>query len=372
MKLLHFAHSTSIHTIRWLSAFVTLGHEVHLATTDTAAAHPIPGVIVHNISIHGTVPTLLRPLVGAKKGREIARKVNPDIIHGHMISSCGGYAAHCGIRPLVMTAWGSDVLIAPYKSRLRRLVTRWRLAQCDLVTTNSEYMKRAVMALGVPEDHLALVLGGVKGDRLRSFRGSRRLRQLAGVPPDAFVVLSTRWFEPIYNLGTVLLAVPKILSRTEKNVYFVFLGGGSLRSRLETQARELGVQEHVRFVEKLDHEELEECYGGADAYVSVSQSDGMSMSLLEAMAAGLPVVVSDVPSNLEWVQDGWNGHIVPRGDVDAVTRAILCLSRERAACLEFGARSMRIVAEKADYLSNMRKMEGLYAALARSRRGTWN
>ena len=366
LRLFYFAPPKSLHTVRWLSAFVGLGHEVHLATTDVKAGQAIPGVIVHDMNVNGVMPGPVRFIRRWKKVRDILLAVRPQVVHGHCVSWLGGYAAYFRGYPLVMTAWGSDVLVVPARSLLQWCVTRWRLGRCNLVTVDSDDLKRAVTAFGVAADRVVLVQWGVDLGRIRSFLGSGRLRQLANVPSNAFVVLSTRSFEPIYNLDTILHAVPRVLSATQHKVCFVFIGGGSLQSHLESLAKDLGVEKHVRFFGYLAHEDLEECYAGADVYVSVAQSDSTSVSLLEAIAAGLPAVVSDVPSNLEWVRDGWNGYVVPRGDSEAIAKAIVCLIADESVRMKFGDRSAEVATEKVDYIANMRKMEGLYQALAKS------
>ena len=368
LRLFYFAPAGSIHTVRWLSAFVAMGHEVHLATTDVDAGRAIPGVIVHDMNVDGARPGPVRFMRRWKRVRDTLYAVRPDVVHGHCLSWSGGYAAYFSVHPLVMTAWGSDVMVGPNRWRLQWFITRLRLRRCDLVTVDSEDLKRSVMAFGLPEGRIALIQWGVDVERIRSLQGSDRLRQLADVPPDALVMLSTRRFEPIYNLDTVLHAIPRVLGRTDRKVCFVFIGGGSLQAQLESLARNLGVEKHARFIGDLAHEDLEECYGGADVFVSVPQSDSTSVSLLEALTAGLPSVVSDVPSNLEWIRDGWNGWVVPRGDPEALANALVRLIEDQAAREEFGARSEKIAIEKADHIANMRKMEGLYRALAMSGR----
>lgn len=367
LRLFYFAPPENVATARWLSAFVRLGHEVHLGTTNTTAGKAIPGVVVHDINVNGAIPRGVRFIPRWIKVNRILREVRPDVVHGHMISWSGGYAAYFLRRPLVMTPWGSDILVSPQRSRLRWWETRWRLSRCDLITVSSENLKRAVSTFGIPEDRIALVRWGVNVERIQSFRGHSHLRELANVPRDAFLVLATRWFEPIYNVETVLHAVPKVLSGTERSVCFVFLGGGSLEAQLKSQAIDLGVEKYVRFMGCLPHEELEECYGGADAYVSVPHSDGAPVTLLEAMAAGLPVVVNDLPANLEEIRDGWNGYVVSRSDSGAIAAAILRLIENKGRCQEFGERNMKIAKEKADHMTHMRKMEKIYEQLVQSR-----
>lgn len=369
LRLFYFAPANHIHTVRWLSAFVNMGHEVHLATTDVDFGNSIPGVIAHDMNVDETKPGPVRFMRRWKKVRKIVRDVRPDVLHGHCLASGGAYSAYFGFHPLVITAWGCDILDRPRESPLYWFQTGWCLRRSDLVTVDSEDLKEAVTAFGVSSERVTLVQWGVNLERIRSLLGSSRLRQLANIPQDAFVVLSTRRFEPIYNLETILRAIPKVLDTTKKAIYFVFIGGGSLHRRLESLAKDLGVGEHVRFIGDLAHEKLEECYAGAQVYVSVPQSDSTSVSLLEAMAAGLPVVVSDVPSNLEWVRDGWNGHIVRRGDSDAIAQVIIRLIADGAARMAFGARGAEIAIEKGDHAANMRKMEDLYLTLVRSCQG---
>lgn len=368
LKLFYFAPPRNLHTIRWLSAFVRMGHEVHLATTDVDAGREIPDVIVHDMNVNRARPGPVRFVRRWKKVRDILHAVSPDVVHGQCVTWSGGYAAHFRQRPLVMTAWGSDVLVEPTRSLLNWLLIRWRLGRCDLVTVDSEDLKRAVMTFGIQEDRIVVVQWGVHVERLKSFCGSCHLRQLADISPTTLVILSTRRLEPICNVEILIRAIPRVLSGTPRKVCFVFVGDGSLRHRLESLARDFGVDSHVRFVGYLSHENLEECYGGADIYVSVPESDSTSVSLLEAMAAALPVVVSNVPSNLEWIRDGWNGYIVPRGDAGTLAEAILRLVADEPARVAFGARSVEIVAKRGDHMANMRRMEGLYLALARAER----
>jgi glycosyltransferase involved in cell wall biosynthesis len=370
LRLFYFAPLESVHTVRWLSAFVKLGHEVHLATTNVAPAHGIRGVAMHDIHLRDPLPSPLRFFQRWLKVRRILREVRPHIVHGHCISWSGGYAALVNVHPLVLTAWGTDILVGPRDSWLQRILIPWRLRRADLVTVDSEDLGRAAMAFGVRQDRLALIQWGVDVERIRSLRGNGRLRRVANVSPGAVAVLSVRYFEPNFNLESVMRAIPKVLSGTRQEVCFVFVGGGSLQSALEGLAKQLGVDRYVRFIGKLPHEELEECYGDADLYVSVPQSDSTSVSLLEAMAAGLPVIVSDVPSNLEWIQDGWNGYVVRRGDSAAIAESVLRLLENGDLRRQLGVRNAQLATERADHLTNMRKMERLYQELvvARTRR----
>jgi glycosyltransferase involved in cell wall biosynthesis len=101
----------------------------------------------------------------------------------------------------------------------------------------------------------------------------------------------------------------------------------------------------------------------SDLYVSNSFSDGASLSLLEAMSCGLPVVVSDVPALLEWVTDGVNGLVVPRGDSAALARAMVRLVEDDAARGRMGRENRAIAVQRADWAANFRRLEEIYRRL---------
>ena len=99
---------------------------------------------------------------------------------------------------------------------------------------------------------------------------------------------------------------------------------------------------------RVDREELVNYLNAADIYVSTSYSDGTSLCLLEAMATGLPAVVTDVPANLEWIENGHNGFTANRGNPHKVTDALLKLLEDRSLYEIFGTRNLAIAKEQAD------------------------
>jgi glycosyltransferase involved in cell wall biosynthesis len=102
--------------------------------------------------------------------------------------------------------------------------------------------------------------------------------------------------------------------------------------------------------------------------VSSSHSDGTSVSLLEAMASGLSAVLTDVPSNLEWIQSGVNGEIVPRGDHASLARRVLALAADPARNAAYGAKNLAIVRERGDWKKNFAAIEGIYHTLMKGGR----
>ena len=171
--------------------------------------------------------------------------------------------------------------------------------------------------------------------------GRRRLLE-RGFAPDRVVVtppsIDTERFSPPphdaarpYDLVVVadliprkrlhdLLAAVAALGRSRPGLRAAIVGDGPLRTKLEHEAARLGIEEVVDFLRRRD--DVEDVYRAARVFVLTSAQEGLSVALAEAMACGLPAVVTDVGELRELVHDGWNGHVVSVGDVEALTSRI--------------------------------------------------
>ena len=94
----------------------------------------------------------------------------------------------------------------------------------------------------------------------------------------------------------------------------ILLGGGSLAGQIQALLAQAGLHERVHLGGRVSQDDLPRYYRAADLYLSASHSDGSSVSLLEALASGLPVLVSDIPGNREWIEPGEAGWLFPDGD----------------------------------------------------------
>jgi glycosyltransferase involved in cell wall biosynthesis len=125
----------------------------------------------------------------------------------------------------------------------------------------------------------------------------------------------------------------------------------------------LGLGDIVKFTGRVNRRDLVNYLNAADIYVSTSHSDGTSLSLLEALAVGLPAVVTDVPANLEWIKDGYNGFIASRGSPQSVSDAVLKLVSNDELCGSFRERSRDIVRERADWDKNFEHFIKMFHSL---------
>ena len=236
------------------------------------------------------------------------RQVQPDWLHAHYLTSHGtlAWAARKLGRVrarLVGSAWGSDILVTPQRGGAWRWVTRQVLRDCALATSDSQVMARRMLDLGAG-DVMVFPFG------------------LESMPPaaphkDDDLVFANRGLEPIYAPDRVLQLFAG-LAAGQPALRLVVANDGSLRSALHAQVQAMGLADRVRFVGRLDAATQAQWYDRARWYLSLPQSDSVSVSVLEAMAHGCIPILSDLPANRELVRHGDNGLIVADGAALAI------------------------------------------------------
>ncbi len=347
MRLLILGDAPNIHTRRWVGYFAERGHDVHVASCERSDAlagtfHPLPA---------WPVPRALRYPLAAPALHALVARLRPSVINAHFVPNYGFMTALAGVRPHALTVWGSDVLLSARRSPLHRLRARVALAHADLVLTDAAMLTDAVVGLGVPRARTVMVPLGVD---TRVFAPAPR-----GISPGLLRVVSTRRLEPVYDIPTLLAGAAEAARGT--SFALDIAGSGSLRTPLERAAREM---RHTSFHGGLPEAGIAGLLQCADVYVSTSLSDSTSVSLLEAMACGAFPVVSDIPANREWIEDGVNGLLFPPRDavrLAACLRTALADAPRRAAA---AAHNRALVAARASREECFGRIEAALQALA--------
>ena len=230
------------------------------------------------------------------------RRVRADWIHAHYLSS-HGTLAWLATRwlgapgRLVGSAWGSDILVTPQRSRLMHWVTGRVLRACALSTSDSQVMAQQMHALGALE--VMVFPFGLEALPPLPAPGSKR----------DHLFFANRGLESIYAPAQVLRQFAGVAAGWP-DAELVVANDGALRPLLEKLAAELGIASQVRFVGRLDAVLQARCYAQARWYLSLPESDSVSVSVLEAMAHGCIPVLSDLPANHELVRNGNNGLVL--------------------------------------------------------------
>lgn len=370
MRICFLADGRSIHTYRFVKYFVDRGHKVALISM-----RPVREDLRRlDLDLMETPLTTTRFIAFAAANLlklpavlSRIRRFNPDVLHVHD-AFCYGFFAWLSRRPYILTPWGTDVLIMPNRNRaFRSLVCRAVRGASMILYDGGAHMLKRLRELGAPAEKLHVFAFGVD---VRAFSPANRdedtRRQLGADSSQAGIVISTRNFEPVYDIATFIRASALILER-RPHTRFVLVGDGSLRGELEAQARSLGVADRMLFTGRIPMDRMARCLASSDVYVSSSLSDaGIAASTAEAMASGMPAVITDFGDNGRWVRDGQNGFLFPSGDAETLARKVtelLAAPELRRAC---GAANVDIIRARNNYYVEMERVESLYRQCAGS------
>lgn len=211
-----------------------------------------------------------------------------DLIDAHYFYPDGVAAVQLGRyfnKPVVITARGSDISLIPRHPVPRRLI-QWAAANAAHVITVCDALKTELGVLGADPARITPLRNGVD---LKHFRPADREPIRARLALEGFTLLSVGHLVPLKGHDLVVGALPLLPDAT-----LMIAGDGPERPRLESLARELGVEQRVRFLGVVSQPELADYYNAADALVLASSREGWANVLLEAMACGTPVVASRV------------------------------------------------------------------------------
>jgi glycosyltransferase involved in cell wall biosynthesis len=305
----------SAHIRRLATAMVDRGFGVEIATIE---GEPIAGAVVHHLATSRRVRPLAY-LLAIPRLMRIVRTRRPGVVNAHYLSSFGLMTAIAiglsGMRhrtALIQTAWGTDLLVTAQQSRVRRVLAAFAL-------------RRAAAMTGDSRDVLAIANRLAPRTPAHRFVFGPDAALLASDEPPAQVVVSIRRLDPDTRVDLVVDAFREAARVHPAHLAgwkLIVAGEGSAAGAVQAAANN---DPSVQIVGHLHSGALRELLATARVAVSVPVSDATSASLLEALAAGMNLVVNDLPANREWV-DVATAEIVSRDPsvtelADAIARA---------------------------------------------------
>jgi glycosyltransferase involved in cell wall biosynthesis len=295
--------------------------------------------------------------------RHLVQKIKPDLLHGHFVTIYGFLAACSGFHPLVVSTWGSDVLIDPEKSIMKRRLVKYALKRADLITCDGRNLEVAIGELGGKAERTHIVYHGVDTKKFTpASNGNNILEERFG--GSQLWVINIRGFKPIYDMETFIRAMPLVLKQIH-SVKFIIAGEGERKDYFIKLSKRMNVFDSIEFVGLIPHDELPQYLASSDVYVSTSLSDSMALSTMEAMACGLAPVITDIGDNRRWIKDGENGFIVPIKDPEVLAERIIYLLKNPDIRKKFGERNRKIIEERNNCHKEMAKMDNIYKELVK-------
>jgi PEP-CTERM/exosortase A-associated glycosyltransferase len=317
--------------------------------------------------------------------RQIAREQHAKVIHGHSLFFCGlaavfaarglGIPSIYEVRSLI-----EDTLVregGASEGGVLYRAYRWfddlatRLA--DHVVAISDGLRRDLIERGVPASRITVVGNGVDtAAQAPAPPADPALRADLGLPPDAFVV---GYIGTLFNYESLEMAIEAVatLRARHPRLRLMIVGTGPARDALVTLSAQRGVQEIVRFVDRVSHEEVGRYYGLVDLFVLPRRSNRLTdlvtpLKPLEIMARAKPVLASDCGGHRELIVAGENGLLYDAGSSAALADALATWQSRSPELTDLGRRARTWVAQHRSWRSAVEPTVGLYDGLVARRR----
>ena len=305
-----------------------------------------------------------RTMAALSRLRRQLRVATPSVLHTHNAAAhYHAMAAAIGLplKRVVNTRHGMGM--ADPGGR-REWFYRRALGRTDAVVAVCEAARRGFQAQGVrPRGELLVVPNGIRVGSFATASAARRqaLAEALGVPGGTRIVGTVGRLTPVKDQAMLLQAFAGTV-REVSDVVLAIVGDGPLRADLEALAASLGIGERVRFLG--DRSDVADLLAGFDVFALSSLSEGYSIALLEACAAGVPIVATDAGGNGEIVRDGKNGRLVPVRDAGAFSAALVELLRDQRASDAMGRHGRAWAEAEASLKVMVARYGRLYGAAA--------
>ena len=347
---------SSPHVRAWAELVAAAGHDVHVVGRVAPGWRELelPGTS-HRLSVAWPPP--LRGFAMSRELARVARSVEPDLVHAHYLPEYGWMAAREGLRPLICSAWGSDVLAVRGINRPR---SRLALRKASLVFADSAHLAREARALMADDVPVEVVRWGLD---LETFAPGDRnaARSALGLPPDGPLIASVRGVKPVYNPELVLEAFALVRARRPDVRLLLKHPLTETPASVAATLERLDLADAVTILGTVPAKRLPDVYRAADLVLSLASSDSSPRSVWEALACARPVIVSELP----WARDELtNGQalLVPL-EAQAVADAINRVLGDDALSARLGAAGRDLAAAELDPSACRTHIDALYRSV---------
>lgn len=298
------------------------------------------------------------------KLRRLLRQLKADVVqtHNYRPNVSGVVAAKLASVPAVISSlrtvnrWDNA-----RQFWMDRLLCLWRDA---VVCVSDEVRKQYLAKIKWRPQIFHVIYNGIDSALLAPRPKATHLFEQYNLPPDGYYIISVARLVPIKDHATLLRAFKNILD-VQPAARLLILGDGTLKDELTELAKSLGLHERAHFVGHQDN--TPEWLSISNIFILSTHVEGFSSAILEAMAAGLPVIATKVGGNIESVQDSVTGFLTPPQDADAIAEKALLLMRDPLLVQSLGEAGRRIVHSKFTIQTNAQNTIALYRKILAKR-----
>ena len=352
VKIVMLADSRSVHVRRWARSLVDRGIKLTLISL---GGDDVEKVDLIKVPFSGN--RRLDFLRRAEYVKNLINQIAPDVVHAHYTSSYGYWGMKSGFRPFLLSIWGTDIVEFP-SNIISRTFLRRIINSATAISATSEYLRGvATKLMNNNRIPVYVIPFGVEIGPMETKKTNS----------DTVRLIYTKGHHKRYG-PDILLKAFKALQGEYPSISLTLAGEGRMTSQLKKMAADLGIADKVEFTGFIDNNKIPETLAAHDIFVMPSLQEGFGVASLEASAAGLPTIATNVGGIPEVVVDGKTGLLVPPVDVKALADAVLRLSEDAGLRHDLGRNARAFVEERYDWNKNVDQMIDLYESLAHNSR----
>lgn len=355
MKVCLLAGASSIHTVRWANAIAGLGHNVSLITMHPSKLDQLDEKIkVYELKYKNKFGYYLNFL----EVRSLLKKIQPDLLNVHYASGYGTLARLANFTPTLLSVWGSDVYLYPYKNKGNKKTLIKNLMSADQIASTSIAMSKQTKKFIEPSNPIEITPFGIDLEKVKALKNK---------PNDQIVIGTVKSLKSVYGIDILINATAKLFELLKKEnsdlvnqIQLKIVGNGPEFDNLNQLAMKLNISHITEFVGAIPNEEVPKYLSEFDVYCAFSHSESFGVAILEASACQVPVIVSNVGGLPEVVLDGETGFVVNHLEIDEVTKKLLTLVTNPTIREDMGQKGRKFVKEHYEWKKNVLQMEKVY------------
>jgi glycosyltransferase involved in cell wall biosynthesis len=371
MKICYLADADSIHTYRWVTYFSKKGHEVSLISLKPPC-FDYKGVDIFLIKKIKNSPRtsshFLNFLPILFQINKLKKQIKPDVFHA-LSSSKGWFAALLALKPLIFTIADPGILPIPYQRKLPliyKIFNKYAIKKSDLLVCDGENVKSALIKFGASPAKIKIIRYGVDTEKFKPEKPDEELKNKFFTSDDK-IIISAKPLRKECDVETLIRAIPSVLKEVPE-AKFLIVGDGEEKEKLISLSKSLGISPAIKFIGWISPEDLPKYFNIAKIFVCTSLVEtGLASSTAEAMACGIPVVVSDSGDNKIFIKDGENGFIFPPKGSEILAEKLIVLLKNESLWQKFYLTHRKWIEKNNNYQKEMEKMEKIYQELINER-----
>ena len=363
MRVVFLADAPYVHTRRWVEHFASAGYDCEVISFRPAE---IDGATVHYVD-GGEALGKARYLIHARRVKQLIHALAPDVVHALHLTSYGFLGALAGFRPLILSVWGTDILEAPGLTPFHSWLTRYSLSRADAITATGLHLASQTTRYAPRSMPVTVIPYGVDLDR---FSPAERQQ-----PSQSLVIGTAARLSSEKGVRYLVEAFATLRQRFGAGVSLRIAGDGPERGAIESLIRQSGIEDSVELLGWIPYDQVPAFLRTLDVFALPSLFEGFGVAAVEASAAGLPVVASNVHGIPDVVKDGRTGLLVPPRDATALANALTHLIDDETLRRSMGSAGRQYVSERYDWRLNTEQMARLYGQVLRpngKRVPVWN